>query len=176
MNENKIAMTLADVLSLLDGTSLNGTRRRDMVSAVKRFCEMVGTAPASVPAEPPHLRKLLSRIRPAAHGITAKSYSNLRSLLAAALLLAGVIDPLGRGAASRHLEWWPLLEVMADDQRLSNGLVTFANWCAGQHISPSAVSDTAVQRFLAWLEVRTLYPKPRDLVRRVPKLWNEGST
>jgi integrase len=28
---------------------------------------------------------------------------------------------------------------------------------------------------LAWLEARTLYPKPRDLVRRVPKLWNEGS-
>jgi hypothetical protein len=175
-NENKVATTLADVLSLLDRSTLTATRRRDMVSAVKRFCEMAGTAPASVPAEPPHLRKLLSRIRPAAHGITAKSYSNLRSLLAAALQLAGVIDPLGRGAASRHLEWRPLLEVMADDLRLSNGLVTFANWCAGQHISPSAVSDTAVQRFLAWLEVRTLYPKPRDLVRRVPKLWNEAST
>jgi integrase len=41
---------------------------------------------------------------------------------------------------------------------------------------PSEVDDKAVQRFLAWLEARTLQPKPRDLVRRVPKLWNEAST
>jgi integrase len=147
-----------------------------MISAIKRFCEMVGTIPASVPAGPPHLRKLLSRIRPAAHGITAKSYSNLRSLLAAALHLAGVADPLGRGVASRHPKWRPLLQVIGDDQRLSNGLATFANWCAGQEIAPSEVSDTTVQRFQAWLEARTLYPKPRDLVRRTPKLWNEAST
>jgi hypothetical protein len=147
-----------------------------MVSAIKRLCEMAGTMPAGVPAKPPQLRELLSRIRPAAHGVSAKSYSNLRSLLAAALQLGGVVDPLGRGAASRDLEWRRLLEIIANDQRLSNGLVTFANWCASQHVAPSDVSDAAVQRFLAWLETRTLYPKPRDLVRRVPKLWNEGKT
>jgi integrase len=175
-NENKVAATLADVLSLIDRSALIATRRRDMVSAIKRVCEMAGTTPASTPAQPPHVRRVLSRIRPAAHGVTAKTYSNLRSLLAAALHLAGVADPLGRGVASRHPEWRRLLQVIADDQRLSNGLVTFANWCASQEISPSAVSDATVQRFLAWLEARTLYPKPRDLVRRTPKLWNEAST
>jgi integrase len=176
MTENKIVITLADVLYLVEESGVTGTRRRDMVSAIKRLCEMAGAMPASVPAQPPQLRELLSRIRPAAHGITAKSYSNLRSLLAAALQLAGVIDPLGRGVASRHREWRRLLEAIADDQRLSNGLVTFANWCAGQEISPSEVNDTTVQQFLIWLETRALYPKPRDLVRRVPKLWNEGKT
>ena len=175
MNENKIAMTLADVLCLVDESGVTGTRRRDMVSAIKRLCEMAGTMPASVLAQPPQLRELLSRIRPAAHGVSSKSYSNLRSLLAAALQLAGLIDPLGRGAASRDPEWRRLLEVLADDQRLSNGLITFANWCASQHIVPSEVNDTTVQQFLIWLETRTLYPKPRDLVRRVPKLWNEGN-
>ena len=136
---------------------------------------MAGTRPASTPAQAPHLRELLCRIRPAAHGVTAKSYSNLRSLLGAAVQLAGVIDPLGRGTARRHLEWGTLLEAIAGDQRLSNGLAALANWCAGQDIPPGEVSDTVVQRFLAWLEARTLYPNPRDLVRRVPKLWNEAS-
>jgi site-specific recombinase XerD len=175
-NENAVVRTLADLLSLLDQSDLTGTRRRDMISAAKRICEMFETVPASVPAQPPRLRELLCRIRPAAHGVTAKSYSNLRSLFAAALQLAGVIDPLGRGSARRHPEWRPLLEAIADDQRLSNGLATFANWCASQHVSPGEVNDTTVQRFLVWLEARTLYPKPRDLVRRVPKLWNEAST
>jgi integrase len=174
--ENKVVKTLADVLGLLDRSGLTGTRRRDMVSAVKRICEMFQTTPASVPARPLQLQELLSRIRPAAYGVAAESYSNLRSLFAAALQLTGVIDPLGRGSARRHPEWRPLLEAIADDKCLSNGLATFANWCGSQHISPGEVNDTTVQRFLAWLEARTLYPKPRDLVRRVPRLWNEAST
>jgi integrase len=176
MNENRTVATLADVLDLLDQAGLTGTRRRDMVSAVNRLCEMDGTTPASVRAEPSVLKDVLSRIRPAAHGVSAKSHSNLKSLLAAALQLAGVIDSTGRGSGRRHPEWGPLLEAVADDQRLSNGLAAFANWCAGQDVSPAEVEDTVVQRFLIWLEARTLHPKPRDLVRGVPKLWNEAST
>src|SRR3984893_10476064 len=119
---------------------------------------------------------MLSRIHPAAHGVSAKSYCNQRSLLAAALQLAGVIDPLGRGGARRRPGGGPLLEPVADDERLSNGLAAFANWCASQGISPGDVNDTAVQRFLIWLEAKTLHPKPRDCVRRVPNIWNEAST
>jgi integrase len=174
MNKSKTVGTLADVLGLID-QAVTGTRRRDMLSAVNRICEMAGMTPASVRAEPSVLKGMLSRIRPAAHGVSAKSYSNLKSLLGAALELAGVIDPSGRGGAKRHPEWRPLLEAVTHDQRLSNGLAAFANWCAGQGISPGEVDDSLVQRFLTWLEVRTLQPKPRDLVRRVPNLWNEAS-
>ena len=45
MNENKTIGTLADVLSLIDQTGLTGTRRRDMISAINRICEMAGTRP-----------------------------------------------------------------------------------------------------------------------------------
>ena len=176
MNENRVIRTLAELLAFLEQASLTGTRRRDMVSAIHRVCEMAGATPASVPAEPPLLREMLSRIRPAAHAVSAKSYSNQRSLLAAALQLAGIIDPMCRGGAGRHPAWRPLLEAVADDKRLSNGLAAFANWCASQGISPNGVNDTVVQRFLNWLEARTLYPKPRDCVRRVPNIWNEAST
>jgi integrase len=119
---------------------------------------------------------MLSGIRPAAHGISAKSYSNLRSLLGAALQLANVTDPLGRGGAKRDPGWAALLRSVADDKRLSNGLAAFANWCARQGISPAEVGDTAVQQFLAWLETKTLHPRARDLVRGVPRLWNEASS
>jgi hypothetical protein len=147
-----------------------------MISAIKRICEMAGNTPECVCAGLPVLKEMLSRIRPAAHGVSAKSYSNLRSLLAAALELAGVIDPSGRGRAIRHPQWGPLLQAVADDQLLSNGLAAFANWCAGQDISPEAVDDSVVQRFLTWLEAKTLHPKPRDIVRRIPNVWNEAST
>jgi hypothetical protein len=146
--ENEVVKTLADVLGLLDRSGLTGTRRRDMVSAVKRICEMFQTTPASVPARPLQLQELLSRIRPAAYGVAAKSYSNLRSLFAAALQLTGVIDPLGRGSARRHPEWRPLLEAIADDKRLSSGLATFANWCAGSKLERfRAVVPTDTESF-----------------------------
>jgi integrase len=173
MNENKTIGALADVLSLIDQVGVTGTRRRDMVSAINRICEMAGTTPGSVRAEPAVLKDILSRIRPAAHGVSAKSYSNL---FAAALQLAGVIDPSGRGSAKHHPAWGPLLEAIADDPRLSNGLAAFANWCAGQSISPGEVDDGRVQRFLTWLESKTLHPKPRNLVRHIPNVWNEAST
>src|SRR5262245_53143661 len=176
MDEKRTETTLADVLARLDQGGLTGTRRRDMASAINRVCAMAGTTPAAVPAAPPFLREMLSRVRPAAHGISRKSYSNLRSLLAAGLHLAGLADPLSRGRALRHPAWGPLLEAIADDKRLSNGLAAFANWCASQGIAASEVGDTTVQRFLIWLETKTLYPKPRDLVRRVPHIWNEAGT
>src|SRR5215211_7180563 len=176
MNEIRVVTTLANVLDLVDQANHTGTRRRDMASAIKRLCEMAGTVPAGVLAEPAGLREMLSRIRPAAHGVTTKSYSNLRSLLGAALQLARVVDSLGRGSARRDAGWGLVLETVAEDQRLSTGLAAFANWCASQGISPGEVNDDAIQRFRIWVEARTLHPKPRDLVRRVPKLWNEAST
>jgi hypothetical protein len=175
MNENKGVTTLAELLVFLERVTVPGTRLRDMVSAINRVCEMAGITPASVPAEPLLLREMLSRIRPAFHGVSTKSYSNQRSLLAAALQLAAIIDPLGRGRARCHPEWKPLLDAVADDQRLSNGIAAFSNWCANNGISPGEVNDVAVQQFLAWLETKTLYPKPRDCVRRVPHIWNEAS-
>ena len=44
-----------------------------MISAIKRICEMAGTTPACVCAGLPVLKEMLSRIRPAAHGVSAKS-------------------------------------------------------------------------------------------------------
>lgn len=174
MHQSDNVMTLEDVLRFLDKAGLSSTRKRDMVSAVRRICEMAGTSPAGVSVEPPLVRGLLAKVRPAAHNISAKSYSNLKSLLAASLQLIGVVDPMDRGRAKRHSLWEPLLKAISDDKRLSNGLAAFANWCTSQGITPNQVNDAAVERFLIWLEARTLYPRPRDLVRRVPNVWNEA--
>jgi integrase len=173
---NNATITLALVLRLVNEASLPATRRRDLISAVNRVCAMAGATPGSVPADPPLLRKTLSGIRPAAHGITDKSFTNLKSLFAAALQIAGVADPLGRGGAKRDPAWAAVLMAVADDKRLSNGLATFANWCADRVISPAEANDDAVQQFLGWLETRTLHPQPRNLARRVPRLWNESGT
>jgi hypothetical protein len=146
-----------------------------MISAINRLCQMAGHSPRDVPAEARALRAELRKIRPARFGVSAKTFSKLRSLLAAALRQAGVLDDMARGVARRHPAWGALLQAIGADRRLGEGLAAFANWCAVNAISPYAVSDESVKLFSIWIETRTHYPKPRDVARRVPVLWNEAS-
>ena len=130
--------------------------------------------PATVKADPATLRPMVNAIRPALHDVSDKTWANLRSLFVAALELAGVIDSMGRGDAVADAAWGPLMASIKHDKRMFCGLAAFANWCVGRGIRPDAVDDATVAAFLAWLETRTLSPKPRDVARRVPNIWNEA--
>lgn len=166
--------TAADLLNLLNTSDLPDARHRDMISAVRRVCEMMGEDPGYLQLDPIALRPKLARIRPAAHRISRKTFANLRSLFSGALELAGVLDATGRGDAKRDPQWAGRVAAIAHDQRMAGGLAGFMNWCAQVGIGPEDVDDAAVQRFAYWLETRTLHPKPRDVVRRVPNLWNDA--
>jgi integrase len=170
---HKGVITLQDVLDGVEQAGLPQLRRRDMTSAVRRVCTMAGLAPAAVAAESVMLRAMLDKILPAAHGLTPKTWTNLLSQFRAALRHAGVIDPAVVGVALRSPAWAPLVKAVEGNRRQSCGLALFFNWCASRAIAPQAVDDAIVLRFLEWLETRTLSPRPRDVVRRVPNLWNE---
>ena len=173
-NNNKIE-TLQHVLYAVQKADLPPVQNRDMISAIKRICEMAGMAPATFPAKAPAIRATLAKIRPAAHGVSQKTWANLLSRFRGALRFAGVIDLMGQGTAMQHPDWAPMIRAITGDKRQSFGQAAFANFSAARNISPQDVNDTVVQRFLGWLETRTLCPKPRDVVRRVPHLWNEAS-
>jgi len=53
-------------------------------------------------------------------------------------------------------------------------LASFYNWCAARCVTPEA-ANAAFKDFGAWLEERTLCPRLRDVLRRVPQLWNAAS-
>jgi hypothetical protein len=96
LDKNKSLETAEDLLGLLDVASLNATRRRDMKSAVSRICEMAGCAPQSLRLDVPILRETLRKIRPAVHGVSWKTWANIRSSFRRALELAGVTDARDR--------------------------------------------------------------------------------
>ena len=100
--------SLADVLAEVEANAVTPTRRRDMISAIKRICTMAGMIPATVKADPATLRPMVNGIRPALHGVSDKTWANLRSSFVAALELAGVIDSMGRGDAVADAAWGPL--------------------------------------------------------------------
>jgi integrase len=167
--------TLGDMLALVETSAVSAYQRRDMRSAIKRVAEMAGLVPAMTEASAPSLRALLRIVRPGAHGATPKTWANILSQFRAALRLAGVIERGGEGLARKDPAWAPLVEAIAADKRLSCGLAAFVNYCAGKAVTPEQVDDAVVQQFYVWLEKRTLCPKPKDVVRRVPYLWNDAS-
>ncbi len=168
-----VPANLTEVLDIIEVSKLPATRRRDLTSAIHRICTMTGASPVAVQVDAAALRQRLADIRPAAHGLTRKSWANLRCAFTAGLALAGVIDALPRGAARANPNWAALTRRLTGP-RLANGLAAFCNWCAQNKVAPEAVDDEAVARFHLWLETRTLYPKPQDLIRRTPLLWNEA--
>jgi hypothetical protein len=133
---------------------------------------MAGAVPAQVVAEAPGIRALLTKIRPAAHGVTPKTWVNLLSRFRQELRIGDVIDPNYQGYALRHPVWRSLVQALVGDKSLSTGLAAFHNWCAAKGVLPAAVNDDVLKRFHAWLERRTLCPRSRDIVRQTPRLWN----
>lgn len=172
---NHPIQTAADVLAMLEQAGgIPPLRKRDMTSAIKRVCKMIGSSSTALKLDVPALRTALAAIRPAAHGISPRTFANLRSLFAVAMEWAGVIEHCPRGVAKQHPAWAPLAAGIAGDKRLANGLAAFMNWCAWTGVGPVSVDDKILQRFLDWLQNRTLHSRPRDLVRQVPALWADA--
>jgi integrase len=162
-----VGMTLADVIDLLShDADLSVTRKRDLISALRRVCEMVGLDPAQVPAEPAALRAALARIHPVQYGISRKTYANLRTNAFAAIRhTAGF-----RVRIRLTPPWQSLFELLTEkDQRY--GLSRLAHFCSAHAVSPDAVDDKVMADFRAHLD-HTLVPNPNDLHRRTCRLWN----
>jgi hypothetical protein len=164
--------TLEDVRQAVEKGDVGDRPRSNGRSATERLCAMAGVSPAQVCADAPAIRALIRKVRPGLQGMTTKTWANLLSRFRRELRLADVIDPNWQGRAARHPAWADLVRPIAEKKHLANGLAAFLNWCAAQDIVPHAVNDGVVQRFHVWLEQRTLCPKPRDLVRQTPRLWN----
>jgi integrase len=164
--------TLADVLILLEADSALGVnRRRDLRSALRRIARMSGKTLDRLPAELSLLRPMVNEIRPAAHDISEKTFSNLRSNFMAAVRHAGIIE-----ARPQELTpVWEALHAALPTTRLRHGLSRFLRWCALKDLVPSALDAGALDEFRHWLSANALVKDPHRFVRRVGKLWNEAA-
>jgi integrase len=165
---------LASVVEGVKDMPISDMLKRDRISAVNRIAELSDFSLHKPIVGLEELRTAFWSIRPLANGMTAKTLSNLRSLFRTSLEDVGLLDPEYRGAALSHPEWGPLVRHRQMDKRLTDGMASFANWCASTGRAPLDVNDEAVQLFHTWLTTRTLKQKPKDIARRVPRLWNEA--
>lgn len=170
-----LPLTAAQLIKWIQARNLPQAQERDWVSAINRICHMGGVSASKFVVTPVNARDLLTKIEPAAHGVSRKTFSNIRSNFTSACVAVGVIDGNLRGVAKQHPEWAKLRELIADHKSLSNGLARFMAFCAFKSIAPDEVNDAVLTNYFSWLEQRTLVPKPLAHARCVPKRWNKAS-
>ena len=163
-----------ELIRLIEISRQSDTRKRDMVSAVNRVLKMGGVWGGTFVFTVESLRILIASIKPAAHGVSPKSFANIQSNLRAALREAGIIAAVRGHRTKRDPHWSPLLQAVREDKTLL-GLSRFINYCAEQSVLPGAVNDDTVLGFRGWLQVRTTEPRPDKVARTIPRLWNRAS-
>ena len=164
--------TLADVrLAVERRDDLTPNRRRDLISAINSTCTKLCRSPAMVPCAPITLRLLLLSIEPVAHGMLPKTWSTIRSNIAAALAVAGVISA-ERIDRTELAPRWERLRQLLSDRFHRDALSRLMHFCSSRGIDPADVDDGVVGRYLDWLVNETLILKPREAYRRTVRIWN----
>lgn len=166
----RLIRTLADLLAdFAQDDALSRTRRRDLSSAVRRLCDLLGRHPVGVPASIAELRGAINDLTPGGADISLKTLQNLRSNVLAALRHDATMN---NGRISLTPAWQELYDRLPD-KRSRDGLSRFLRFCSAQAVVPEAVDDDIVAAFVAWLGEATLVRKPHELHRRCCRLWNE---
>jgi integrase len=167
-------LTLAAVLAALEtGDVLPSTRLRDLRSAVKRVAFLLGEAPAGLQVDLAAISARLAAVNPAAAGMTAKRFANIRSDFLAAIKASGIM-PKTSVKISLSDAWTKLFEGLSS-RRAHIGLSRLARYASAQGIEPQDINDQAIDRFIAAVRENSLHRKPNALHRQVTQIWNEAA-
>jgi len=167
-------MTLEDVVQAISAMEhLSRQRRQDLCSAVRRIATLQGRRPADIPADVEAIRRQIALFTPAAAGVTPRRWKNVRSLIGAALRLAGA-TVIRRRAVALSPAWRDLLGRIRD-RRERDRLSRFAGYCTTNDIPPDQVDDAVVERFAGLLLKSSLIERPKQVHRNVCLTWNRAA-
>jgi integrase len=168
-------VTLATVLAALErDVGLAPTRRRDLISAVKRVAELLGQEPAAILFDMAVISAGLAAVNPIAVGMSPKRLANIRSDFRAALKASRTMPVTGRDKAPLSPAWLELFRRLSG-RRAHIGLSRLARHANGEGIDPREVNDQVIDRFIAAVRAGSLHRKPNVLHRQVTLIWNEAA-
>ncbi|ANK82138.1 MAG: hypothetical protein TEF_16080 [Rhizobiales bacterium NRL2] len=162
---------MSAVLGQLEELDLSPTRRRDLRSAIRSLCRLIGKTPEEVPANINWVHVRLRRVHPVSAGISDKRVKNIK---------ADVIKALGLCGCSRERSDWlrqpsPHWQVLLDripDKHDRWKLMQLAQYCTALGVAPGEVDNEHPAGLLAVLETETFVDKPAGKVGAAVGVWN----
>ena len=127
-----------------------------------------------VPADPARLRTTFNRILPAAHGITDKTWSNIRSNVRKALRIAGVTrTDFTIRLTGRWADLWQAV-LASGDAGLKAGLTRFPRYCQKHGIETEDVTSETIRDYEAARAAADLEGNPHAKAASVAQAWNRA--
>ncbi len=165
--------TMAELLALMsaDG-SLARTRRANVTSSVRRFCQALGCEPAEAPATFWWFRDRLKTFHPLEAGIAKKRWMTIKSDVTFALRRAGMAPSQPKPRAP-HTEAWRVFKAALGPGKFVWGLSHFALFCGQKGIAPTQVDDAIIEAYGTVVREETFKSKPERRLRALAVLWNK---
>lgn len=161
-------------MAALDHGKLPATRRRDLVSAVKRVAILLGDEPAAIAFDLGAISARLAAVNPVAIGISPKRLANIRSDFLAGAKVSGLIalKPAGKSPLSQA---WVDLFARLSGRRAHIGLSRLARYASAHGVAPKDINDEVIRELIAAVRAQSLCPRPTVLHRQVALIWNEAA-
>jgi integrase len=167
------AITLQDLLKAVEAReTLSVTRRRDLLSSVKRVASLLGEDPSRIPLHVPELSSKLAVVNPVSKGLSAKTFSNIKSDFLAAVKACELTPLRHRPKAPLNADWARLMAQLSG-KRPRVGLSHLARYASALGIAPDQINDAIIETFMAEVRTGSLRRKPNILHKRVSQVWNE---
>lgn len=169
------APSFADVTARIEKMQgLKPSRRRDLISGLNVVARAIGLAPAACLADPIWLRPRVAKIRPAALGISGKSWTNSISNARSALAAAGIVDSARGARMPLSPAWRELWEKVRayDDDNIRLPLSRFPAFCSRIGVAPVDVTDETIADFRRALELNEIRKDPEKVAWQTAHAWN----
>lgn len=173
------ALTFAQLIARLgDDAAITGTRKRDMISGLRRVADALNRAPHEVVADPAWLQPRLAKVAPAAHGLTAKSWQNTLSNARTAMAHFGIVKRRHRHIDDLSSEWRELwARVLASkDKTLSVALPRLVHYLDHIGVTPQDVAQVHADGFLNAIIVNEISKSPETAWINAINAWNLATT
>jgi integrase len=165
------APTLADVIAqITTWTDMEARAQRDLTSAVRVACRMIGQPPENIPADPAYLNEVLFRRSPAALGIGAGARAAIVSRVRRALRSFGTHAPLHGGTAGLDPAWRGFLSLTGC--AVTKGvLLGLAHWAQERGRGPGDLAASDIQAFCDQDRATRLSPSAASREAIVGRAW-----
>jgi len=153
---------------------LSATRRRDMVSGLRRVAKALGRPPEDVPCDTRWLQPRLARISPAALGLSPKSWQNALSDARAALVHFGLAARRTNRAEELSPAWrvlWTAI-LRSNDRTLQPALCRFVHFLDRHGIEPGEVTEAHAIAYRDAVALNEISKSPDVAYRAAVNGWN----
>ncbi|MEQ9269900.1 hypothetical protein [Marinobacter salarius] len=152
-----------------NGSERSEAGRRNVVSSLRRFCEVLDFDPKTAPADFEHYRDRLQKFHPLMAGLKPKRWADIRSDVSFALRTYAVVRPPRRPFSPQ----WAAVKDAGKNLYTLWRLQRFCRYCDDTGIDPIHVGEQVFLDFREFLKTSTFKAKPDRKHRDACSEWNK---